>query len=97
MRGESLKCDRLPIVIRLLLIGRSSFDLFFFKKALYGLKQSPRVWFRRFTQTMKIPRYRHCNGDQTLFFQHFPSGGVIILVVYLDDNIITRNDDKEEK
>ena len=40
---------------------------------------------------MKMLGYRQCNGDHTLFFQHFQTGGVTILIVYVDDIIITRN------
>ena len=37
------------------------------QKALYGLKQSPRAWFGRFSQVMKILGYHQCNGEHTLF------------------------------
>ena len=67
------------------------------KKALYGLKQYPRAWCGKFNQTMKLLGYRQCNGDHTLFFQHFPSGGVTILIVYIDDIILTRNDNNEAR
>ena len=60
------------------------------RKKLYGLKQSPRAWFGKFTRTMKMLGYRQCNGDHTLFFQHFQTGGVSILIVYIDDIIIHR-------
>ena len=46
---------------------------------------------------MKLHGYRQCNGDHTLFFQHFPSGGVTILIVYVDEIIITGNDNKEAR
>ena len=65
------------------------------RKTLYGLKQSPRAWFGKFTRTMKMLGYRQCNGDHTLFFQHFQTGGVTILIVYVDDIIITGNNEEE--
>ena len=65
------------------------------RKTLYGLKQSPRVWFGKFTRTMKMLGYRQCNGDHTLFFQHFQTRGVTILIVYVDDIIITGNNEEE--
>ena len=40
---------------------------------------------------MKLLEYRLCNGDHTLFFRHSPAGGVTILIVYVDDIIITGN------
>ena len=63
------------------------------KKTLYGLKQSPRAWFGKFILTTKILGYKQCNGDHTLFYQHFPIGGVTILIVYVDDIIIIGNND----
>ena len=61
-------------------------------KSLYGLKQSPRAWFARFTTAMLTRGYRQCNGDHTLFFCHSTSGGVVILLVCVDDIIITGDD-----
>ena len=46
-------------------------------------------------ETMKLLGYRQCNRDHTLFSQHFPSGGVTILIVYVDDIIITGNYNNE--
>ncbi|WVY92731.1 hypothetical protein V8G54_031819 [Vigna mungo] len=66
------------------------------KKALYGLKQSPRAWFGRFTKVMTSLGYKQSQGDHTLFFKHSKSGGVTILLVYVDDIILT-GDDKEEQ
>jgi hypothetical protein len=58
---------------------------------LYGLKQSPRAWFDRLRQAMCNMGYKQCNSDYTVFYNH--SGGcVTILVVYVDDMIITGND-----
>nr|KYP49032.1 Retrovirus-related Pol polyprotein from transposon TNT 1-94 [Cajanus cajan] len=66
------------------------------KKALYGLKQSPRAWFGRFTKVMTGLGYKQSQGDHTLFFKHSKSGGVTMLLVYVDDIILT-GDDKEEQ
>ena len=65
------------------------------KRALYGLKQSPRAWFWKFTKIMELLEYRQCNGDHTLFFLHSPAWGVTILIVYVDDIFITRNNTAE--
>jgi hypothetical protein len=62
------------------------------KKALYGLKQSPRAWFERFTKAMVFMGYRQSQRDHTLFIKHSISGGVTILIVYVDDIIITGDD-----
>jgi hypothetical protein len=65
------------------------------KKTLYGLKQSPRAWFERFTQAMISMGYQQSQEDHTLFIKHFISGRVTILIVYIDDIIITGDDLKE--
>ena len=62
------------------------------KKALYGLKQSPRAWFGKFSCRMKELRYLQSNGDHTLFMKHH-DGKISILLVYMDDIIITGNDE----
>ncbi|KAI0518741.1 hypothetical protein KFK09_006177 [Dendrobium nobile] len=66
------------------------------KKALYGLKQSPRAWFGRFSKFMLLNGYRQSQGDHTLFFKHSDSGGVTILLVYVDDIILTGNNEEEK-
>ena len=66
------------------------------RKALYGLKQSPRAWFRRFTQAMRSVGYKQSNSDHSLFFKH-RMGLITILLVYVDDIIITGNNFTEIK
>ena len=65
------------------------------KKALYGLKQSPRAWFGRFTQAMRVLRYQQCNGEHTLFYKNASPDSSTYLIVYVDDIIITGNNLKE--
>ena len=65
------------------------------KRALYGLKQSPRAWFGKFTQAMKELGYKQCNGEHTLFFKIAPGGLTTILIVYVDDIIISGNNLEE--
>ncbi|KAL5804478.1 hypothetical protein ACOSQ3_031278 [Xanthoceras sorbifolium] len=64
------------------------------KKALYGLKQSPRAWFGRLSTSMRKFGYQQSNSDHTLFFKH-KGGKITILIVYVDDMIVTGNDDLE--
>ncbi|RVW96045.1 Retrovirus-related Pol polyprotein from transposon RE1 [Vitis vinifera] len=66
------------------------------KKALYGLKQSPRAWFGRFAEVMKESGYKQSQGDHTLFIKHLATGGVTALLVYVDDIIVTGNDEREK-
>jgi transposase InsO family protein len=65
-------------------------------KSLYGLKQSPRAWFGRFSKEVCSLGYRQSNADHTLFFKHC-NNKITVLVVYVDDIIITGNDDGEMK
>lgn len=65
-------------------------------KALYGLKQSPRAWFGRFAKVMKDSGYIQSQGDHTLFIKHSNAGGVTALLVYVDDIIVTGNDEREK-
>lgn len=72
------ECGR-PVVCRL-------------KKALYGLKQSPRAWFGRFSET--VVKFGLCRSvkDHSVFYRISPTGKRIILVVYVDDILITGDD-----
>ena len=64
------------------------------KKALYGLKQSPRAWLDRFRKVVCGMGYGQCNGDHTVFYKH-SNHKITILAVYVDDIIITGDDETE--
>ena len=61
-------------------------------RSLYGLKQSPRAWFDRFRKVMIQLGYKQSNGDHTLFYKR-NAGKLTILIVYVDDIVITGDDD----
>uniref|UniRef100_A0A803QI12 Uncharacterized protein n=1 Tax=Cannabis sativa TaxID=3483 RepID=A0A803QI12_CANSA len=65
------------------------------KKSLYGLKQSPRAWFGRFTKAIIQNGYTQCQADHTLFVKFSSDKRIAILIVYVDDIILT-GDYKEE-
>ncbi|XP_031256086.1 uncharacterized protein LOC116114071 [Pistacia vera] len=65
------------------------------KKSLYGLKQSPRAWFERFTKAVKRQGYKQGQADHTLFHKKTKEGKLAILFVYVDDIILTGDDDVE--
>ncbi|CAN0843508.1 Retrovirus-related Pol polyprotein from transposon RE1 [Linum grandiflorum] len=65
------------------------------RKALYGVKQSPRAWFERFSQALKSFDYHQCQADHTMFVKHGHGGKISILIVYVDDIIITGSDEHE--
>ena len=64
------------------------------KKSLYGLKQSPRAWFGRFTRAVRQHGYKQTQADHTLFYKRQPTG-ITILIVYVDDIVLTGDDRKE--
>ena len=64
------------------------------KKSIYGLKQSPKAWFDKFLGSLRDMGYYQCYNDHALFIKRGASGKVSILLVYVDDIIIT-GDDKE--
>lgn len=70
-------------------IYESPHKVYRLKKSLYGLKQSPRAWFERFTRAVKQVGYEQCQSDHTLFIKHGDSSKKLILIVYVDDIIIT--------
>lgn len=65
------------------------------KKSLYGLKQSPRAWFERFGKVIKSHGYSQGQADHTMFYRHTGGGKVAILIVYVDDIILTGDDNDE--
>ena len=75
--------------------GNTSNKVCKLKKALYGLKQSPRAWFGRFVKVMKESGYKQSQGDHTLFIKHLVVGGVTARLIYVDDVIVTGNDERE--
>jgi hypothetical protein len=62
------------------------------KKSLYGLKQSPRAWFERFGSVVKRHGFTQSQADHTMFFKHSREGKIAILIVYVDDIIMTGDD-----
>ena len=65
------------------------------QKSLYGLKQSPRAWFERFTKVIKGEEFSQGQSDHTLFIKRSPGGKITVLIVYVDDIIVTGNDEEE--
>lgn len=67
------------------------------KNALYGLKKSPHAWFGRFTKVIVGLSFKQSQGDHALFFKHSETGRVTMLLVYMDDIIVTCDDEEEER
>ena len=62
------------------------------RRSLYGLKQSPRAWFGRFSSVVQEFGMLRSTADHSVFYHHNSSGQCIYLVVYVDDIVITGND-----
>ena len=65
-----------------------------FRKTLYGLKQSPRGWFGKFSQVVEAFGIQKSKSDHYVFYKNSSSSS-ILLVVYVDDNVITGRDSKD--
>jgi len=61
------------------------------KKSLYGLKQSPRAWFGKFSEVVQKFGLTKSNCDHSVFYRQ-SAVGIILLVVYVDDIVITGSD-----
>ena len=62
------------------------------RRSLYGLKQSPRAWFSRFSSVVKEFSMIRSAADHSVFYHHSSTGQCIYLIVYVDNIIITGND-----
>ena len=61
------------------------------RRALYGLKQAPRAWFAKFSSTIFRLGYTASPYDSALFLRRTDKG-TILLLLYVDDMIITGDD-----
>ena len=61
------------------------------RRALYGLKQAPRAWFAKFSSTIFRLGYTTSPYGSALFLHHTDKG-TILLLLYVDDMIITGDD-----
>ena len=63
--------------------------------SLYGIKQSAIAWSNRFGKILKNYDYSQRQADHTMFYKQFKEGKLTILIVYVDDIILTGDDKKE--
>ena len=73
------------------LSSSSSLDVCKLKRSLYGLKQSPRAWFDKFRSTLLQFSFKQSQYDSSLFLCK-TSTGIVILLIYVDDIVITGTD-----
>ena len=63
------------------------------RKSLYDLKQSPRIWFDKFSQAVEEFGIQKSKSDHSIFSKN-SSSGIIMLVVYVNNIVITGSDSK---
>ena len=63
------------------------------KKSLYGLKQAPRAWYAKMDSFLLATGFSRCHSDNTVYTKRV-DGQLIILVLYVDDLILTNSDPK---
>ena len=65
--------------------------VFRLRQTLYGLKQAPRAWFAKFSFTISHHGFSGSSFDTALFLR-WSGHGITILLLYVDDMIITGDD-----
>ncbi|CAN0886875.1 Retrovirus-related Pol polyprotein from transposon TNT 1-94 [Linum grandiflorum] len=61
------------------------------RRSLYGLKQAPRAWFEKFHGTIIQAGFGQSQNDPSMFTRQTVHG-IIVLLLYVDDMIITGSD-----
>uniref|UniRef100_A0A2N9HY47 Integrase catalytic domain-containing protein n=1 Tax=Fagus sylvatica TaxID=28930 RepID=A0A2N9HY47_FAGSY len=64
------------------------------RKALYGLKQAPRAWYGKIAEFLTQSGYSVTPADTSLFVKA-NEGKLAIVLVYVDDLVITGDDEEE--
>jgi hypothetical protein len=65
--------------------------VFRLKRALYELKQGLRAWYNKIDSYLMRNGFSKSDGEPTLYMKA-SNGNVLIIVLYVDDLIFTRND-----
>ena len=63
------------------------------KKSLYGLKQAPRAWYAKMDRFLLDTNFSRCHSDPNVYTKKL-GNHLIILVLYVDDLILTGSDPK---
>jgi hypothetical protein len=90
--GDLLETIYMDTIPRFRAEGEYAGKVFRLCKSLYGLKQSPRAWFSHFSDVILSMEFFRCQSDHTCFIRRHPNSRCIILLVYVDDIILTGDD-----
>ena len=64
------------------------------KKSLYGLKQAPRAWYAKIHGFLLSLSFVQCKPDPNVYLKLI-HGSLMIIVLYVDDLLITGSSKKE--
>ncbi len=64
------------------------------KKTLYNLKQAPRTWSNKIGQYLVTSGFQTSNANFSLYVKK-TNHGIVVIVIYVDDLIITRDSDAD--
>lgn len=67
------------------------------KRSLYGLKQAPKSWKDAIDETLITFGFQRCLSDNCLYFKRFSDGNWCILLIYVDDILITATSEEISK
>jgi Reverse transcriptase (RNA-dependent DNA polymerase) len=62
------------------------------KKSLYRLKQASRQWYKKSDSFMMSHGYQRTKTDPCVYFKRLANGKFLILLLYVDDMLITGHD-----
>ena len=67
------------------------------KKSLYGLRQANRQWYEKLSNVLLASGFMQSQADFSLFTKRKPDGSFTALLIYVDDMLLTGNDQDEIK
>lgn len=65
------------------------------ERSLYGLKQAARVWNETISAMLKELKFTRSVSDPCLYVKRLDNGGVVYLLIYVDDMIVASTDKAE--
>ena len=65
-------------------------------QGLYGHPAAGRQWAQKFSSILSNFGLAHCPSDTDCYIRRFPDGGVIIVVIYVDDVIIAADSENRK-